>query len=168
MKFIAPMLLTVSACFASLTAAEPIPVVTGNTIVHDLAKQIGGERFAVTCLLEPGVDPHAYQPVPEDLRRLAAAELVIINGLGFEGWFERLAEEAAFDGTLVVATRGIEPIPTGDHGDHDDDHDDDHHAEHGHHDEHDGHAEHDDHGHDDHDDHDGHDHDDHDHHGPRP
>ncbi len=96
--------------FALVAAGEPIPVITGNTIVHDLATRIGGDRFVVTCLLKPGVDPHAYQPVPDDIRRLAAAKIVIINGLGFEGWFENLAKEARFSGTLVVATTGITPL----------------------------------------------------------
>lgn len=90
--------------------ADPIRVVTGNTVVHDLTQRIGGERITATCLLRPGVDPHAYQPVPEDVRNLAAARLVVINGLGFEGWFEGLAKEAGFAGTVVVASAGITPI----------------------------------------------------------
>jgi len=101
-----------------LAASEPIPVVTGNSIVHDLALRIGGERFAVSCLAKPGVDPHAYQPVPDDVRRLAAAKLVIINGLGFEGWFENLAAEARFAGTVVVASAGITTLTMHDAHDH--------------------------------------------------
>ena len=122
-------LLILCALAFAAAAAEPIPVITGNTIVHDLTSRIGGERFVVTCLLKPGVDPHAYQPVPDDVRRLAAARVVIINGLGFEGWFEHLAKEASFSGTLVMATAGIEPLRmteacAGGHGhDHAHDHD---------------------------------------------
>lgn len=97
-------------------AAEPIPVITGTTVIADLTARIGGGRFAVTCLGRPGVDPHAYQPVPDDVRRLAAARLVIINGLGFEGWFEKLAAEARFAGTVVVATAGIVPLAMGEGG----------------------------------------------------
>jgi zinc/manganese transport system substrate-binding protein len=85
------------ACSA-IWAADPMPVVTGNTIVHDLAMRIGGDRISASCLLQPGVDPHTYQPVPEDVKKLAVAKLVIINGLGFEGWFEGLAKEAKFCG----------------------------------------------------------------------
>ncbi len=104
-------------CAVLLGAVEPIPVITGNTIVQDLAARIGGERFAVTCLIRPGLDPHAYQPVPDDLRRLARAKLVIINGLGFEGWFENLARESRFAGELVIATAGIETLTmSDDHG----------------------------------------------------
>ena len=108
------------ACSA-IWSADPMPVVTGNTIVHDLTVRIGGDRVAAACLLQPGVDPHMYQPVPEDVKRLAAAKLVVINGLGFEGWFEGLAKEAKFAGTLVVATVGLSPLKMEAEG-HDHDH----------------------------------------------
>jgi zinc/manganese transport system substrate-binding protein len=110
---------------AAKEAAAPLLVVTGNTIVQDITATIGGPRIQATCLLQPGVDPHAYQPVPDDVKRLAAARLVIINGLGFEGWFEGLAKEAGFNSTVVVATRGITPLTMSAH-DHDHDHDHDH------------------------------------------
>ena len=97
------------ACSA-VWAADPMPIVTGNTIVHDLTLRIGGDRISASCLLQPGMDPHMYQPVPVDVKKLAAAKLVIINGLGFEGWFEGLAKEAKFAGTLVVATTGLVPL----------------------------------------------------------
>jgi len=97
--------------FSPLIAADSrLSVVTGNTIVQDIAVHIGGARIDASCLLQPGVDPHSYQPVPEDVKRLAAAQVVIINGLGFEGLFEGLAKEAGFKGTLVVATKGIVPL----------------------------------------------------------
>lgn len=105
----------------TILAGEPLPVVTGNTVVHDLTIRVGGDRVAATCLLKPGIDSHAYEPVPEDVRRLAGAKLVVINGLGFEGWFEKLATEAKFAGTVVVATTGITPLKMD--GDHDHGHD---------------------------------------------
>jgi zinc/manganese transport system substrate-binding protein len=117
-----------AALALSITAAwsaDPLPVVTGNTVVHDLTQRIGGPRVAATCLLQAGMDPHSYQPVPEDVKRLANARLVIINGLGFEGWFEGLAKEAKFKGTVVVASAGITPLTMEDdheghgHGKHD-------------------------------------------------
>ena len=108
------LLLTISIllCAASrlLAADQPIQVVTGNSVVNDLTVRIAGERFLVTCLLPAGADAHHYQPVPADLKRLAEAKLVVINGLGFEGWFEGLASEAGFRGTVVVASAGIVPL----------------------------------------------------------
>ena len=104
------MMVGVSFPFSGYASDARLTVVTGNTIVQDIAVHIGGTRIDATCLLQPGVDPHSYQPVPEDVKRLAAARLVIINGLGFEGWFQGLAKEAGFKGTVVVATKGIVPL----------------------------------------------------------
>lgn len=108
-------------------SAEPLPIVTGNTIVQDITATIGGETVAATCLQQPGIDVHAYQPVPADVQRLAVAKVVVINGLGFEGWFEGLAKEAGLTATVVVASRGIAPLTMSsgghDHGHHDHDHD---------------------------------------------
>ncbi len=150
--------LTVAAP-TSVWADEPLPVVATFSILGDMVAQIGGEHIALTTLVGADGDSHVYQPTPQDARAVADAELLFMNGLEFEGWLERLAEAASFDGELVVATTGIEPIEFDGHEGHDD-HDD----EHGDHDKHDDDDEHDDHDHDEHDDHgDDKDHDDHDH-----
>ena len=104
------LLMTIATCQAVESAGQPLRIVTGNTVCQDIAVHIGGEQAQVTCLLQAGVDPHSYQPVPEDVKRIAGARLVIINGLGFEGWFEGLAKEAGFRGTVVVASAGITPL----------------------------------------------------------
>jgi len=113
--------------------AQAIRVVTGSTVVNDLTRRIGGDRVTVTCLMPAGIDPHVYQPVPEDVKRLAEATMVVINGLGFEGWYDRLAKEASFSGTLVIASAGIVPMTMTERCDHEGDH-------HHHHDLHDPHA----------------------------
>jgi zinc/manganese transport system substrate-binding protein len=108
-----PQLLRLAALLFAASAAGaavPMNVVAGSTVVQDLAQRIGGERVAVSGLLPPGIDAHHYQPVPEDIRRLATADLVVLNGLGFEGWFDALCREAGFHGTVVVASAGIVPL----------------------------------------------------------
>ena len=140
---------------------KPIPVVATFSVLGDMAKRIGGEHVAVTTLVGPDGDAHVYQPTPADARAVSEANVLVVNGLEFEGWLDRLIDASDFDGMRVVATKGIEPIAFDD--EHDDEHDDggdhDEHAEDGHDDDHDEHAEDghdDDHGHDEHaeDDHD--------------
>jgi len=150
-------------------AEEPLPVVATFSILGDMVERIGGEHIALTTLVGPDGDTHVYQPTPKAARSVAEADVLFLNGLEFEGWLERLAESASFDGAMVVATKGVVPIAFDDHDDHDDhdkhdDHDD--HDDHADHDDHDDHDKHDDHdGHDDHDEHDKHDdHDNHDDH----
>ena len=120
-------------------AEQPIPVVATFSILGDMVERIGGEHIALTTLVGPEGDAHVYQPTPKAARSVAEADLLFMNGLEFEGWLERLAEAASFDGAMVVATTGVSPIAFEEHED--DDHDE--HAGHDEHDEHDEHAGHD-------------------------
>ncbi len=147
---------------------EPMRVVATFSILGDMVERIGGEHVSVITLVGPDGDTHVYQPTPTAARAVSEADILIVNGLEFEGWLDRLIDATDFDGVHVVATEGIEPIAFDDeHGDshedhdehaeahHDDDHDHDEHAEAHHDDDHD-HDEHaeahhdDDHDHDEH------------------
>lgn len=88
-------------------AAEKLPVVASFSILADMVRQVGGERVSVTALVGPGTDAHAYQPRPADAAAVGAAKLLVVNGLGFEGWASRLQQSAAFKGVLVVASKGV-------------------------------------------------------------
>ncbi len=107
-------------------APEKLPVVASFSILGDLVRQVGGDRVAVTTLVGPGGDAHVYEPTPADAKRVAAAKLVLVNGLGFEGWLDRLAKASGTKAPVVVATTGITPLAAPD-----DDDDDDHGHAHG-------------------------------------
>jgi hypothetical protein len=64
----------------------------------------------------PDADAHVYEPSPADAKRLAQADLVVINGLAFEGWIERMVKVSGYRGTVVVASQGIQPRAGGHHG----------------------------------------------------
>ena len=104
-------------------ADDPIPVVATFSVLGDMVKRIGGEHISLTTLVGADGDTHVYQPTPQAARVVAEADVLFINGLGFEGWLERLVEAAPFGGSLVVATTGIEPIAFGGHDDHEEGHD---------------------------------------------
>ncbi|MEL7085247.1 MAG: zinc ABC transporter substrate-binding protein [Cyanobacteria bacterium J06597_1] len=127
----------VASCFVAPIAAlaeEPIPVVATFSILGDMVERIGDEHVTVTTLVGPGGDAHVYQPTPADAQAVQAADVLIANGLEFEGWIDRLAEAAEFDGALAIAATGVDAISEDGHDDdHDDDHDDEH-AEGDHHD----------------------------------
>jgi zinc/manganese transport system substrate-binding protein len=88
---------------------SPVRAVASFSILGDLVKAVGGEHVAVTVLVGPNGDGHSYEPRPADAKAVAAARLVFVNGLGFEGWMPRLAEAAGGNPTLVEVSRGIEP-----------------------------------------------------------
>lgn len=102
---LAPLVL--AGFMSSATAAEPIPVVATFSILGDLVHQVGGKHVNVSTLVGPDGDGHVYQPTPQDVRRLAQSKVLISNGLGFEGWLDRLGDSAGFKGTRIVASQGI-------------------------------------------------------------
>ena len=90
-------------------AAAPLRVVVTFSVLADLVRQIGGDRVAVTSLVGPNQDLHTFEPRPSDVQAIAAADVFIVNGLGIEGWTDRLAGAVKLKRPVVVATRGITP-----------------------------------------------------------
>src|SRR5258708_23896254 len=100
-------LLAALLLIATPAAAEPkLKVVATFSILGDLVANVGGDRVDVAVLVGPDTDAHTYQPKPSDARTLAAAQVLVSNGLGFEGWIDRLAEAAGFKGRRIVASAG--------------------------------------------------------------
>jgi zinc/manganese transport system substrate-binding protein len=92
-----------------LAAAEPPLVVTANTILDDLVHQVGGDQVRTHCLVQPGDDPHAFEPRPSDVKRLVAAAILVVNGLNLEPSVLKLAQNCGFRGEILVATAGLTP-----------------------------------------------------------
>jgi zinc/manganese transport system substrate-binding protein len=102
----------------SAKADDRINAVVTFSILGDLVRNVGGDRLEVTTLVGPNGDAHVYEPSPADARRLAAARIVFMNGLGFEGFMPRLIKASGTKAVVVVATKGIMPRQM-QHGDHD-------------------------------------------------
>jgi zinc/manganese transport system substrate-binding protein len=94
---------------ARAQAPEKLPVVATFSILADLARNVGGERIEVTALVGPNGDTHVYQPKPADAKELGAARLIVVNGLGLEGWINRLIKASGTKAPVIVATKGINP-----------------------------------------------------------
>jgi zinc/manganese transport system substrate-binding protein len=88
---------------------DKFKVIASFSILADIAKNIGGDRAEIASLVGAGGDAHVYTPTPADARKVAAAGLVIVNGLGFEGWLSRLIKSSNSKATVIVATKGITP-----------------------------------------------------------
>lgn len=89
--------------------AAPMPVVASFSILGDMVRQIGGGDVAVTTIVGPDADAHAFEPTPKDARALSHARLLFINGLAFESWLPKLKKAAGFKGVTIVASKGVEP-----------------------------------------------------------
>ena len=94
-------------------AQQPLNVVASFSILGDFVKNVGGERVSVSTLVGPDGDVHVYTPAPSDAKKIAEAKLVIINGLGLEGWLPRLVQSAGSKAVIVTATDGIAPLEIG-------------------------------------------------------
>lgn len=114
---------------AAPARAEPLKVVASFSILGDIAREIGGDRTDVAVLVGPDGDAHSFEPGPADASALANADVLVLNGLGFEPWMVRLAAAARSKAKYVTASFGVGPRRLGEneHGhDHGHDHDDDH------------------------------------------
>jgi zinc/manganese transport system substrate-binding protein len=90
-------------------AQERVNIVATFSILGDFAKNIGGDRVSVTTLVGRDSDTHVYTPTPADAKKIADAKLVVVNGLGLEGWLPRLVKSSGSKAVTVMATKGIAP-----------------------------------------------------------
>jgi zinc/manganese transport system substrate-binding protein len=101
--------LFVSIAVTEARAEKKVKVIASSSIIGDMVKNVGGNRVEVTTLVGPNGDAHVYEPTPADAKAVSAADLVIVNGLGLEGWMDRLIETSGYKGPVVVASQGITP-----------------------------------------------------------
>lgn len=93
--------------------ADGLKVVASFSIIGDMAKQVGADKVYVTTLVGPESDAHVYEPRPQDAAAVAEADVVLINGLGFEGFIERLTKASPPKSATVELAKGIETIEAG-------------------------------------------------------
>lgn len=85
----------------------PVSLLAAENVYGDLAQQIGGADVSVDSVLtNPDQDPHLFEASPSVARKLAAARVVILNGLGYDPWMERLLAGAPIAGRVVL-TAGV-------------------------------------------------------------
>lgn len=102
--------LTLAAVLAGPAAARPLKAVASFTVLADIVRQVGGDKVEVTALVGPNGDPHTFEPSPADAKALQSASIVFVNGLGLEGWLDRLIVASGYKGTPVVASSGVAPL----------------------------------------------------------
>ena len=96
-----------------------LKVIATFSILADLVRNVGGDRLDIATLVGPNGNAHVYAPSPADAKKVADAAVVFVNGLGFEGWLERLVKASGTKAPIVVATTGIKPLERADAHDHD-------------------------------------------------
>ena len=103
-----------SAPASAGTTGGKLLVVAAENVWGSLAAQLGGDRVAVTSIItKPGADPHDYEPTAADARLFADAGLVIVNGIGYDPWTERLIDANPVAGRVVLDVGDVVGVPTG-------------------------------------------------------
>lgn len=91
-------------------ARAPLRVVATFSILGDIAQHLGGDQVQVETLVGPGQDAHRFEPRVSDIRKLAAAQVIVANGLNFEPWMTKAISAAEARGLVVSASQGITPL----------------------------------------------------------
>jgi zinc/manganese transport system substrate-binding protein len=101
------LIAAIAICSLSAPAfADPVKVVAAENFYGDMASQIGGANIAVTSILSnPDDDPHLFEASPETAKALSDAKVVIVNGVDYDPWMEKLlgAHKAPGRKEIVVA-----------------------------------------------------------------
>lgn len=103
-------------CLPANAYADKLKVVASFSIVGDMVKTIGGDAIDLTTLVGPDEDAHAYEPTPADAKTIADADIVIVNGLGLEGWMGKLVTSSGYTGPVISAIEKVTPLDFSDEG----------------------------------------------------
>ncbi len=122
--YIIPTLIVVllNACSGGPTVpTQPasLKVLAAESFLGDIAQNVAGERVRIETLIPFDVDPHEFEPRPQDITSITQSQVLIVNGLGYEAWLKKTLDNTGSQQLLVVATSGLTPYPdpSGEHPD---------------------------------------------------
>src|SRR3989344_6464505 len=93
-----------------------INVVTTFYPLQEYAQAVGGEKVSVSRLVKAGLEPHDFEPSPQDIASIKNADLFIYNGAGLEPWVDKILKEIEQDSVKVLnASEGIELVKKSPH-----------------------------------------------------
>lgn len=111
MKSLLSAFVLLAIAFAGPAGAADRPqVVASFSILGDMVRQVTGDLADVTTIVGPDADAHVYQPSTADAKAVAGADVIFVNGLGFETWSDTLIKTSGGDAKVYVATEGVEPL----------------------------------------------------------
>jgi ABC-type Zn uptake system ZnuABC Zn-binding protein ZnuA len=98
---------------------DRLAVVATTTFIGDVINRVAGDEVDLSTLLEPGQNPHSFQPTPRDLILVSEADLIFVNGLGLEEFLEDILEGADTTAPVIIVSEGISPLESDDNSDED-------------------------------------------------
>jgi ABC-type Zn uptake system ZnuABC Zn-binding protein ZnuA len=108
------VVLFLAACGSAPSKSDgALNVLASTTFLADIAQNVAGDRVKVESLLPIGSDPHSYQAAPSDVAKIAESKILILNGLGYEGFIDPLLQNAGGERLVIEATAGLKPKEDG-------------------------------------------------------
>ncbi|HZQ10127.1 MAG TPA: zinc ABC transporter substrate-binding protein [Anaerolineae bacterium] len=98
---------TVSPTAAAPTDQANLKVVAVETFLADIAQNVAGDRIKIDSLMPIGADPHSFEPTPQDIRKVSDSDVLIVNGMGFEEFLNKLLTNAGGKYQIIEATKGL-------------------------------------------------------------
>jgi ABC-type Zn uptake system ZnuABC Zn-binding protein ZnuA len=92
---------------AQPAGGAPLAVLATETFLADIAQNVAGDRLKVAALLPVGTDPHSFEPAPQDVAKVAASQVLIVNGGGLESFLSKLLDNAGGQRLVIVASAGL-------------------------------------------------------------
>lgn len=102
------LLLLLSACGPTSTGQSGLKVVAVESFIADMAQNVAGDRLHVDTLIPLGVDPHSFELTPADVAKIADADVLIVNGAGFEEWLQETMQNSGSKAQVIEASQGLD------------------------------------------------------------
>ncbi len=99
--------LSLSTIKVTHAQAKKVKAVATTTIIQDIAKNVAGDKLTVDFLVPTDGDVHAFQPTPQDIRKIADADLILVNGVGLERFLDKLIADSGTKGKVVTVSQGL-------------------------------------------------------------
>lgn len=103
------VLIAIALALSAIPAHAKLKVVASFSILADMAARVGENEVEIHTLVGPNGDAHAFQPTPANAKAIAEADVIVLNGLGFEPWVERLMKSSKPKGLVIIASEGVKP-----------------------------------------------------------
>ncbi len=100
-----------SGCLSSISASRQPEILAMESFLADITQNIAGENHIVGTLIPLGMDPHTYQPTPQDIVKITGAKVIIMNGAGLESFLEPILQNIGSTQVIITASQGLTPLP---------------------------------------------------------
>jgi ABC-type Zn uptake system ZnuABC Zn-binding protein ZnuA len=105
------LILLLAACQAGpatvISGGSQLQVLAVETFLADMARNVAGDRLKVDSLIPVGIDPHSFEPGPQDVVKIADSQVLILNGAGLESWLQKVLDNAGGKRQVITASDGL-------------------------------------------------------------